>query len=55
MSIHLLSNELPRSRRLSVALVLIVLLLALAPFLFPGARHQCGGHHLHLRGVDGLL
>src|SRR5574343_74926 len=38
MSIHLLSNELPRSRRLSAALVLIVLLLALAPFLFPGAR-----------------
>jgi hypothetical protein len=37
MSIHLLSNELPRSRRLSVALVLIVLLLALAPFLLARA------------------
>ncbi|MFA9215833.1 MAG: branched-chain amino acid ABC transporter permease [Sphingomonadaceae bacterium] len=38
MAIHLLSNELPRSRALSVALWLIVALLALAPFLFPGAR-----------------
>ncbi|MBY0557183.1 MAG: branched-chain amino acid ABC transporter permease [Burkholderiaceae bacterium] len=38
MSFQLLSNELPRSRRLSWALVAIVLLLALAPFLFPGAR-----------------
>ena len=38
MSFQLLSNELPRNRRLSWALVAIVLLLALAPFLFPGSK-----------------
>lgn len=34
----LLSDDLPRSRALSVLLVAIVLCLALAPFLFPGVR-----------------
>ena len=33
-----LSNDLPRSRVLTAALVVIVLGLAFAPFLFPGAR-----------------
>src|SRR5215471_8775060 len=33
-----LSGDRPRSVILSVALVLIVLALALAPFLFPGAK-----------------
>ena len=33
-----LSGDPPRSRVLAVALVLIVLGLALAPFLFPGAK-----------------
>ena len=35
---RLLSHDLPRSRWLAVALLLIVLALALAPFLFPGAK-----------------
>lgn len=35
---HLLSDDLPRSRVLSVLLVLIVLALLLTPFLFPGAK-----------------
>jgi len=35
---RLLSHDLPRSRWLSVALLLIVLGLALAPFIFPGAK-----------------
>jgi branched-chain amino acid transport system permease protein len=35
---RLLSHDLPRSRWLSAALLLIVLALALAPFLFPGAK-----------------
>ena len=35
---RLLSHDLPRSRWLSLALVLIVLGLALAPFIFPGAK-----------------
>ena len=34
---RLLSHDLPRSRWLAVALVLVVLGLALAPFLFPGS------------------
>jgi len=34
----LLSGDLPRSRALAVALVLVLLGLALAPFLFPGTR-----------------
>jgi branched-chain amino acid transport system permease protein len=35
---RLLSHDLPRSRWLSVALVLVVLGLALAPFIFPGSK-----------------
>ena len=35
---RLLSHDLPRSRWLALALVLIVLGLAAAPFLFPGAK-----------------
>ena len=35
---RLLSHDMPRSRWLGVALVLIVLALAFAPFLFPGAK-----------------
>ena len=35
---RLLSHDLPRSRWLAVALVLVVLGLALAPFLFPGSK-----------------
>jgi branched-chain amino acid transport system permease protein len=35
---RLLSHDLPRSRWLSAALVLIVLALALAPWLFPGSK-----------------
>ncbi len=35
---RLLSHDLPRSRWLSAALVLIVVGLALAPFIFPGAK-----------------
>jgi branched-chain amino acid transport system permease protein len=38
LAARLLSNELPRSRALAVLLVLIVLGLAFAPFLFPGAK-----------------
>ena len=34
----LLSDDLPRSRWLAAALVLIFVALALAPFLFPGAK-----------------
>ena len=34
----LLSDDLPRSRWLSVALIVLVLGLAFAPFLFPGAK-----------------
>jgi branched-chain amino acid transport system permease protein len=34
----LLSNDLPRSRALAIVLVLIVLGLAAAPFIFPGTR-----------------
>ena len=36
--IRLLSHDLPRNRFLAAALVLIVLGLALAPFLFPGSK-----------------
>ena len=36
--IRLLSHDLPRNRFLALALVLIVLGLALAPFLFPGSK-----------------
>ena len=35
---RLLSHDLPRSRWLSALLLVIVILLALAPFLFPGAK-----------------
>jgi branched-chain amino acid transport system permease protein len=35
---RLLSHDLPRSRWLAAALLLILLALALAPFLFPGAK-----------------
>jgi branched-chain amino acid transport system permease protein len=35
---RLLSHDLPRSRWLSAALLVIFVLLALAPFLFPGAK-----------------
>jgi len=35
---RLLSHDLPKSRWLAAALVLIVIALALAPFLFPGAK-----------------
>ena len=35
---RLLSHDLPRSRALAVALVLVLALLALEPFLFPGAK-----------------
>jgi branched-chain amino acid transport system permease protein len=35
---RLLSHDLPRSRWLGLALVLVVAALALAPFLFPGAK-----------------
>ena len=35
---RLLSHDLPKSRWLAVALVLIVLALAFAPFVFPGSR-----------------
>ena len=35
---RLLSHDLPRSRWLSAALLVIVVVLALAPFLFPGAK-----------------
>jgi branched-chain amino acid transport system permease protein len=35
---RLLSHDLPRSRWLSALLLLIVIVLALAPFLFPGAK-----------------
>jgi branched-chain amino acid transport system permease protein len=35
---RLLSHDLPRSRWLSLALLVILLVLALAPFLFPGAK-----------------
>ncbi|RZI73992.1 MAG: branched-chain amino acid ABC transporter permease, partial [Rubrivivax sp.] len=35
---RLLSNDLPRSRWLSVLLILLFLGLALAPFLFPGVK-----------------
>src|SRR5271165_3437595 len=35
---RLLSNDLPRSRILALLLILIVLGLAFAPFLFPGAK-----------------
>ena len=38
MIARLLSNDLPRSRWLAAALVLVVLALFLAPFLFPGAK-----------------
>lgn len=38
MIARLLSNDLPRSRLLGAMLVLIVLGLAFAPFLFPGAK-----------------
>lgn len=38
MWLRLLSNDLPRSRVLSVLLVLIVLGLVFAPFLFPGVK-----------------
>jgi branched-chain amino acid transport system permease protein len=34
----LLSHDLPRSRWLAGALLLILVVLALAPFLFPGAK-----------------
>src|SRR6187200_718701 len=34
----LLSDDLPRSRWLAVALIVLVLGLAFAPFLFPGAK-----------------
>jgi branched-chain amino acid transport system permease protein len=35
---RILSHDLPRSRALAVALVLVVALLALEPFVFPGAK-----------------
>src|SRR5574339_845767 len=35
---RLLSHDLPRSRWLAAALVLIALALAFAPFLFPGSK-----------------
>ena len=35
---RLLSHDLPRSRVLAVTLLAILLLLAFAPFLFPGAK-----------------
>ncbi|MFP5400195.1 MAG: branched-chain amino acid ABC transporter permease, partial [Gammaproteobacteria bacterium] len=35
---RLLSHDLPRSRWLSATLVVILVVLALAPFLFPGAK-----------------
>jgi branched-chain amino acid transport system permease protein len=35
---RLLSHDLPRSRALTVALVLVLIALALAPFLFPGSK-----------------
>ena len=35
---RLLSHDLPRSRWLAAALIAIVLILAVAPFLFPGAK-----------------
>ncbi|HJV70687.1 branched-chain amino acid ABC transporter permease [Ideonella sp.] len=35
---RILSHDLPRSRALAVALVLVVALLAIEPFLFPGAK-----------------
>jgi branched-chain amino acid transport system permease protein len=35
---RLLSHDLPRSRWLAIALVVMVLALALAPFLFPGSK-----------------
>jgi len=35
---RILSHDLPRSRALAVALVLVVALLAVEPFLFPGAK-----------------
>lgn len=38
MIARLLSNDLPRSRWLALALVLVVLGLAFAPFLFPGSK-----------------
>ncbi|MBL8503683.1 MAG: hypothetical protein JNL78_09620, partial [Rhodocyclaceae bacterium] len=39
MTLHrLLSGDFPRSRFLALALLAIVAALALAPFLFPGAR-----------------
>ncbi|HEV8692153.1 MAG TPA: branched-chain amino acid ABC transporter permease [Ideonella sp.] len=35
---RILSHDLPRSRALSIALVLVLALLAIEPFLFPGAK-----------------
>ncbi|MGZ5858685.1 MAG: branched-chain amino acid ABC transporter permease, partial [Burkholderiaceae bacterium] len=35
---RILSGDMPRSRILSVLLPLILILLACAPFIFPGAR-----------------
>ncbi|MEO7246355.1 MAG: branched-chain amino acid ABC transporter permease, partial [Rubrivivax sp.] len=35
---RVLSHDLPRSRWLAIALVVIVVGLALTPFLFPGAK-----------------
>ena len=38
----ILSGDPPRSRVLSLLLIVIVTLLALAPFLFPGAKAMNG-------------
>src|SRR5262252_4754254 len=35
---RLLSHDLPRSRALAIALVLVFIALAFAPFLFPGSK-----------------
>ena len=38
MMSRLLSHDLPRSRLLAALLIAVVIALALAPFLFPGAK-----------------
>ena len=52
----ILSGDPPRSRVLSVLLLVIIAALALAPFLFPGAQgDERRDQDLHLRGAGGVL
>ena len=51
---RLLSHDLPRSRWLAAVLIIVVLALAFAPLVFPGAKGSSGwSAYFHMARLNG--